>query len=116
MLEGIPLMLGHPDVNPVYGSWVLEQLERAGVAATAAPTERDTASAFRAILAGDCVALAADMLSEHALPGLAVRPVVEPIGYPWTVTRARARPAPAADAFVAWLRRGARAGRSSLWR
>ena len=102
MLDGIPLALGHPDVVPTYGPWVLEQLERAGVAATIAPPTRDTPSGFRAILGGDCVALAPDMVSEHALPGLAVRPVVDPIRYPWTISRARSRPLPAADAFVAW--------------
>lgn len=102
MLEGLPLALGHPDVMPTYGPWVLEQLEHAGVAATIAPPERDTASGFRALLAGDCVALAPDMVGEHAMPGLAVRSVLDPIRYPWTVTRALSRPAPAADAFVAW--------------
>ena len=102
MLEGVPLALGHPDVNPTYGPWVLEQLEHAGVRATVAPSVRDTSSAFRAILAGDCVALAADMISMAAMPGMAVRPVLDPIRYPCTVTRARARPAPAAGALVAW--------------
>ncbi len=104
MLEGIPLMLGHPDVNPTYGPWVMEQLEHAGVAATLAAPERDTASAFRAILAGDCVALAADIFSVGTMPGLASRPVSDPIRYPWTISRARSRPVPAADAFVAWAR------------
>jgi len=85
---------------------VLEQLEHAHVAVTVAPPERDTASGFRAILAGDCVALAPDMVSEHAIPGLAVRPVLDPIRYPWTVSRVRSRPAPAADAFVAWALSG----------
>jgi len=102
MLEGIPLMLGDPAVYPTYGSWVLEQLEHAGVAATVAPPQRDTPSGFRAILAGECVTLSPDLLSEKAITGLAVRPVLDPIRWPWTVTRARARSAPAADAFVAW--------------
>ena len=102
MLEGVPLALGHPDVYPTYGPWVLEQLEAAGVPATIAPPVRDTPSAFRAILAGDCVALAADMVSADAMPGLAIRPVRGPVRWPWTVTRAGTRPAPMADAFVAW--------------
>jgi len=52
------------------------------------------------------VALTADMVTEGAAPGLAVRPVVEPIHYPFTATRARSRPLPAADAFVAWVLSG----------
>ena len=110
MLEGIPLALGHPEVMPTYGPWVLEQLDHVGVVPTIAPPVRDTASGFRAILAGECVALAPDMVSEHAMPGLAVRSVIEPIRYPWTVTRARSRAVPAADAFVSWADQATPAG------
>jgi len=85
---------------------VLEQLEHAGVQATIAPPTHDTLSGMRAILAGDCVALTADIVTEGAAPGLAVRPVVDPIHYPFTATRARSRPLPAADAFVAWVLSG----------
>lgn len=54
------------------------------------------------ILAGESVALAADMISEEAMQGLAVRPVVDRVRWPWTVTLPRARRVPTADALVAW--------------
>lgn len=106
MLKGIPLPLGDPDLNPTFGPWLLRQLEDAGVPPTIAPVMSDAASGFRAILAGECVALAPDVLHENAMPGLAVRPVLDPIRFPWTLTRARDRPSAVADAFATWVQSG----------
>lgn len=104
-LAGIPLADGEPDIYPVYGHWVRRTLEGAGVTPTFAPPTSDTPSAISRIIDGSMVSLSCDMLAEGAIPGLAIRPVREPVRWRWVTTRLLDGGGEAGRAFTVWARR-----------
>jgi len=104
-LAGIPLADGDPGVYPVYGNWVRRVFEAAGVTPTFAPPTHDTPSAISRIIDGSMVSLSCDMLAEGAIPGLAIRPVREPIRWRWVTTALVDGGSALGAVFTAWSRR-----------
>ena len=50
------------------------------------------------------VSIAADILPEGAIPGLAVRRVGDPVRWRWATTMLREAPKPSSVAFTNWAR------------
>jgi len=103
-LAGVPIADGDPQLHPVYHSWIRETLRSAGVTPTFAPPTRDSPSAISRIIDGTMVSIAADILPEGAIPGLAVRRVGDPVRWRWATTMLREAPKPSSVAFTNWAR------------
>ncbi len=103
-LAGVPLADGDPAIYPTYGLWVRTTLRAAGVTPAFAPSSRDTPAAISRILDGSMVSLSCDMVPEGAIPGLAVRPVREPIHWSWFATMRDDATIETALDFTTWAR------------
>ena len=101
-LTGVALVDGDPELHPGYHAWLRAALEAAGVTATFAPPSRDSPTTISRIITGSVVSLAADIMVEGTIPGMAVRPVSDPVLWPWTATTLRDAPPKIAASFIAW--------------
>ncbi len=92
-----------PELHPGYHAWLRTAFQRAGATPTFAPSSRDSPTTVSRIIAGTVVSLAADIMPEGTIPGIAVRPVSDPVLWPWTATTLRDdAPPKVAISFVAW--------------
>ncbi len=101
-LTGVALVDADPELHPGYRAWLHAALEAEGVAATLAEPSRDSPTTISRMIAGTVVSLAADIMPEGTIPGMAVRPVSDPVRWPWTATTLRAAPPKVALSFIAW--------------
>ncbi len=78
-LAGVVIADADPEAHPVYGDWLRASLRAAGVEPTFAAPSPDTPTGLSRIIDGTTVSLAGNILADGAIPGLAVRPVSDPI-------------------------------------
>lgn len=101
-LAGVPVADGNPELHPAYSTWIRALFAGAGVTPTFAPPAGDSPSAISRIIDGSTVSVAADIMPEGRIPGVAVRRLADPGRWRWVATEARDGGTRAGATFAAW--------------